>query len=128
MPRPDADATGTPRVTPIAGDAASETPFRYTAALAGSIEETWQARLAASTDGYRQPNPDEPGFDASRPKFYCLDMFPYPSGAGLHLGHCENYAITDIMARYKRAKGFNVLHLRIEDDWMHHCATWCAVQ
>ena len=46
----------------------------------------------------------------SRPKYYVLDMFPYPSGAGLHLGHCENYAITDIMARYKRAKGFNVLY------------------
>ena len=46
----------------------------------------------------------------ARPKYYILDMFPYPSGAGLHLGHCENYAITDIMARYKRAKGFNVLY------------------
>jgi len=45
-----------------------------------------------------------------RPKYYVLDMFPYPSGAGLHLGHCENYAITDIMARFKRAQGFNVLY------------------
>ena len=45
-----------------------------------------------------------------RPKYYALDMFPYPSGAGLHLGHCENYAITDVMARYKRAKGYNVLY------------------
>ena len=42
--------------------------------------------------------------DPSRPKYYILDMFPYPSGAGLHLGHCENYAITDIMARYQRAR------------------------
>jgi len=47
---------------------------------------------------------------ATKPKYYVLDMFPYPSGAGLHLGHCENYAITDIMARFKRAQGFNVLY------------------
>ena len=48
--------------------------------------------------------------DPTRPKYYILDMFPYPSGAGLHLGHCENYAITDIMARYQRARGRNVLY------------------
>jgi leucyl-tRNA synthetase len=48
--------------------------------------------------------------DYSKPKFYCLDMFPYPSGAGLHVGHPEGYTATDIICRYKRAKGFNVLH------------------
>ena len=89
--------------------AAHEHPHRYTGALANSIEERWQARIEAE-GAFRQPNPGEAGFDPSKPKFYCLDMFPYPSGAGLHVGHPEGYTATDIVCRYKRMTGFNVLH------------------
>src|SRR3990167_11254681 len=48
--------------------------------------------------------------DAKRKKLYLLDMFPYPSGAGLHVGHPEGYTATDIVARFKRMQGYNVLH------------------
>ena len=47
---------------------------------------------------------------SDKPKYYVLDMFPYPSGAGLHVGHALGYVATDIVARFKRMKGFNVLH------------------
>ena len=49
-------------------------------------------------------------WDFSRPKFYALDMFPYPSGVGLHAGHPEGYTATDIVSRMKRMQGYNVLH------------------
>jgi leucyl-tRNA synthetase len=49
--------------------------------------------------------------DPARPKFYCLDMFPYPSGTGLHVGHLEGYTATDIVSRFRRMRGFNVLHV-----------------
>ncbi len=82
---------------------------RYTAALAETIETRWQAWWD-DKGVFVQPNPGDPAFVPSRPKYYVLDMFPYPSGAGLHVGHPEGYTATDIIARYKRMQGFNVLH------------------
>ena len=73
------------------------------------LEPKWQAYWEAQQT-FHTPNPGEPGFDASRPKYYVLDMFPYPSGAGLHVGHPEGYTATDILGRYKQMCGFNVLH------------------
>jgi leucyl-tRNA synthetase len=72
-------------------------------------EEKWQRRWAEQGT-FRVPNPGEPGFDASRPKLYVLDMFPYPSGEGLHVGHPLGYIATDIYSRFQRMRGHNVLH------------------
>ncbi|HEX5188782.1 MAG TPA: class I tRNA ligase family protein [Streptosporangiaceae bacterium] len=89
-------------------------PFRYDAALAGEIEARWQRRW--SRDGtFWSPNPAGPlaaGFGkvAGRPPLYVLDMFAYPSGIGLHVGHPLGYLATDAFARYQRMCGRHVLH------------------
>jgi len=67
------------------------------------IEKKWQ-RYWADNKTFKTVN------EAEKPKFYALDMFPYPSGAGLHVGHPEGYTATDILSRFKRMQGFNVLH------------------
>ncbi|QNN23406.1 leucine--tRNA ligase [Planctomycetales bacterium ZRK34] len=74
-----------------------------------TIEQQCQDRWRQNNT-FAVPNPGDPGFDATRPKFYVLDMFPYPSGVGLHVGHPLGYIATDIVARYKRMTGYNVLH------------------
>lgn len=73
------------------------------------IESRWQAYWKQHQT-FRAANPGDPGFDPEQPKYYVLDMFPYPSGAGLHVGHPIGYIGTDIVARKMRMEGFNVLH------------------
>src|SRR6476620_1151975 len=71
-----------------------------------AIEKKWQ-QYWLENKTFRALEPEEA---ADSPKAYVLDMFPYPSGAGLHVGHPEGYTATDIVSRYLRMKGFNVLH------------------
>jgi leucyl-tRNA synthetase len=89
-------------------------PFRYNAALADKIELAWQQRWEAEGTFYA-PNPAGPlaeGFEQAkgRPKAYVLDFFPYPSGAGLHVGHPLGYIGTDVYSRFLRMTGHTVLH------------------
>lgn len=73
------------------------------------IEKKWQ-EFWEKNNTFKALNPWDEGFDEAKEKFYVLDMFPYPSWAWLHVGHPEGYTANDILARYKKAKGFNVLH------------------
>ncbi|MEV6798457.1 leucine--tRNA ligase [Micromonospora rifamycinica] len=101
-------------MTEAAAPAGDIPPFRYTAALADEIERRWQDTWAREGT-FHAPNPTGPLADPEHPragaeKLYVLDMFPYPSGAGLHVGHPLGYIGTDCYARYQRMSGRNVLH------------------
>jgi leucyl-tRNA synthetase len=92
----------------------SDAPFRYSARLAAGIEARWQDRWDAEGT-FHAPNPVGDLADSSRSelpaeKQFILDMFPYPSGAGLHVGHPLGYIATDVVGRYQRMNGVNVLH------------------
>lgn len=88
-----------------------ETPFRYDAKLAGEIETRWQ-QTWAETGAFHADNPegDLAGPLAAKDPYYLLDMFPYPSGSGLHVGHPLGYIATDALARFQRMQGKNVLY------------------
>jgi len=83
--------------------------FRYVGAMSthrhpfAEVEPKWQQHWVDRKTFRAEADP-------SRPKYYCIDMFPYPSGAGLHVGHLEGYTATDILCRYQRMRGLNVLH------------------
>ena len=73
------------------------------------FEPRWQKHWD-DNESFRTPNPGDADFDASKPKYFVLDMFPYPSGDGLHVGHPEGYTATDILGRARHKQGYNVLH------------------
>ncbi len=105
-----------PSVEQVAGDGVGgDIPrHRYTPALAQQIELSWQDRWEAEGT-FHTPNPTgrlSAGFERvkDRPKFFAMDMFPYPSGAGLHVGHPLGYLGTDVTSRFRRMDGDNVLH------------------
>ncbi|HEY5881757.1 MAG TPA: leucine--tRNA ligase [Nakamurella sp.] len=110
------EATGTRPAGPAGDETVGDSvpPFRYTAGLAAEIEAHWQDRWEA--DGtFAAPNPAGPlapadGSPVPADKLYLLDMFPYPSGAGLHVGHPLGYIGTDVIGRFMRMTGRNVLH------------------
>ena len=93
----------------------AEPAFRYNAQLAQDIEQRWQKTWdeqgtfwAANVKGDLKDG--EGRLACGRPSFFAMDMFPYPSGKGLHVGHPLGYLATDVVSRYHRMKGENVLH------------------
>ncbi|NLG55620.1 MAG: class I tRNA ligase family protein, partial [Rhodococcus sp.] len=96
--------------TPAAPDTDAAPAHRYSADLAGRIEQRWQDSWI-DNGTFNAPNPvgDLAG-DLPADKLFVQDMFPYPSGAGLHVGHPLGYIATDVYARYHRMLGHNVLH------------------
>jgi leucyl-tRNA synthetase len=99
---------------PAATEAPKEPPFRYTPALAQQIEQRWQDRWEErGTFHAANPTGELTGPGGDRPQgdpFFIMDMFPYPSGAGLHVGHPLGYIATDVVGRFRRMRGDNVLH------------------
>ncbi|WP_313408235.1 leucine--tRNA ligase [Aeromicrobium sp.] len=97
------------------GAAPESAAHRYTSALAGRIETSWQDRWEAEGT-FEAPNPvgdlagDGTSHNAGGSKYFLMDMFPYPSGAGLHVGHPLGYIATDVVGRFRRMQGDNVLH------------------
>jgi leucyl-tRNA synthetase len=107
-------AGGTDTFALPTAQATEELAFRYDARLAGAIESRWQDRWQAEGT-FATPNPVgdlSTGYPlvANLPRFFIMDMFPYPSGSGLHVGHPLGYIGTDVLARFRRMTGHNVLH------------------
>jgi leucyl-tRNA synthetase len=101
---------------PVPDAGPNDVPFRYTAALADSLERRWQDEWE-KRGTFSAPNPsghltDAEGHHAApgSTPYFVMDMFPYPSGAGLHIGHPLGYIATDVVARFRRMQGDNVLH------------------
>ncbi len=108
MVTPVTDTAPDPSTPDAAGDGTP--PHRYTAARAGGIERRWQERWEQE-GAFHAPNPTGPlAGPVPDDKLFVLDMFPYPSGAGLHVGHPLGFIATDVYARYHRMTGRNVLH------------------
>ncbi|MFZ0141778.1 MAG: class I tRNA ligase family protein, partial [Aeromicrobium sp.] len=112
MTSPDSPASDVPTGD---GGAPDVPAHRYTSGLAAVIERRWQD-FWESEGTFEAPNPvgdlatDHAGTELPSDKYFLMDMFPYPSGAGLHVGHPLGYIATDVTGRYKRMTGANVLH------------------
>ncbi len=114
QPATEVATTATGETTPPTQQDEAVPPVRYTSTLAAEIEARWQDRWDAEGT-FEAPNPSGPlapqdGTPVPQDKLYLLDMFPYPSGKGLHVGHPLGYIGTDVLGRFRRMTGHNVLH------------------